>query len=79
LTSSKSVPIRIRSPKRSSRSTTCGRPMTIGVASFSSMTTCTARRTRSSSPSANTMRARPPLATAFFAIVKIGFMKRPEW
>ena len=70
----------MRRPKRSSRlAITAGRPIRIGVAIFSSMTTCTARSTRSSSPSANTMRDFPPPATAFFAVAKIGFMNVPEW
>ena len=69
----------MRSPNRSSRlATTDGRPIRIGLAIFSSITTCTARSTRSSSPSANTMRDLPPDATAFLAVAKIGFMNVPE-
>jgi len=52
LTSSKSLPGRMRSPARSSRrSTTAGRPIRIGFASPSSITTWVALSTRSSSPS----------------------------
>ncbi len=56
-------------------SMTVGRPIRIGVAIFSSTTTCTARSTRSSSPSAKISR--------FFsgatrrALVKIGFIIVP--
>ena len=52
---------------------TAGRPTRIGLASPSSTTTCTARSTRSSSPSAKTIRF-----GAFFAAWKIGFISRPE-
>jgi hypothetical protein len=53
------------SPRRKShaelldaRSSTFGRPTRMGCAIFSSTMICTARNTRSSSPSANTMRER---------------------
>jgi hypothetical protein len=64
----------MRKPKRSMRfMITAGRPTRIGLANPSSMTTCTARSTRSSSPSAYTMRFGAALAA-----VKTGFISSPE-
>ncbi|CPJ03405.1 Uncharacterised protein [Bordetella pertussis] len=60
-------------------SSTWGRPTRMGLATFSSTMTCTARSTRSSSPSVNTMRARPPSRTICLACENSGFMKAPEW
>ena len=72
-----SVPQTMRKPNFSMRcSITLGRPIKIGFAIPSSSTICTARRTRSSSPSQKTMRfcaSGTPLA-----IVKRGFIKVPE-
>ncbi|KAG1529574.1 hypothetical protein G6F50_017905 [Rhizopus delemar] len=55
-----------------------GRPTRMGRARPSSPTTCTARSTRSSSPSANTMRAGPPSRTMRLAAENSGFMNAPE-
>ena len=77
--SSKSSPFLMRKPKRSMRSsTTFGRPTKIGRAIFSSTTTCTARNTRSSSPSAKTTRV-PYSLVFFFANANTGFMNVPLW
>ena len=48
--------------------------MRIGLASPSSITTCAARSTRSSSPSVYTMRL-----GACFATVNTGLIVRPDW
>ncbi len=54
--------------------TTSRRPTSVGRAMPSSTTCCTARSTRSSSPSQYTTRLGASLAAA-----NIGFMMRPDW